>query len=311
LAINAERGERLVPVRIDLDLDTFKIRDCFLWNLNEELLTPERFAEIFCEDIDLSVSQHATTIAMMIRAQLQEYEQFDDREVEEDTRVAITLDLHVGQLYLRDRFEWDLASTTPPEEFARQLVADLGIGGEFVSLISYSIREQLFRYKRERAYGGALEDDDAELSQGPLHTAFRTLDEAEEWSPMLESLTSEEVEKMVVDKERSTRRLRRETARYVSGRSRGTPSAYAQTDGFGSPSSGSLANHANAHGQRKTARLAPEEIPTWRCLHCGAPGASTPVVRRGPEGPKTLCNACGLSWQVRGHLPAHRLNMYR
>lgn len=33
-AINAERGEQLVPVRVDIDLDAFKIRDCFLWNLN-------------------------------------------------------------------------------------------------------------------------------------------------------------------------------------------------------------------------------------------------------------------------------------
>ncbi|RKP07236.1 hypothetical protein THASP1DRAFT_8961, partial [Thamnocephalis sphaerospora] len=221
LAINAERGERLVPVRVDLDLDTFKIRDCFLWNLNEELLTPERFAEVFCEDVELSAPQYAPSIAMMIRAQLQEYEQVDDASAaEEDTRVAITLDLHVGQLYLRDRFEWDLASTLPPEEFARQLVADLGIGGEFVSLIAYSIREQLYRFRRERVYGGNLDDDDFELVHGPLNTAFRTIDEAEEWSPMLESLTAEEVEKMVMDKERSTRRLRRETARYASGRSR-------------------------------------------------------------------------------------------
>ncbi|CAN1139600.1 GATA transcription factor 24 [Linum perenne] len=33
-----------------------------------------------------------------------------------------------------------------------------------------------------------------------------------------------------------------------------------------------------------------------RCRHCGTSGKSTPMMRKGPEGPRTLCNACGLMW---------------
>ncbi|RRT53640.1 hypothetical protein B296_00049725 [Ensete ventricosum] len=33
-----------------------------------------------------------------------------------------------------------------------------------------------------------------------------------------------------------------------------------------------------------------------RCLHCGINAKSTPMMRRGPDGPRTLCNACGLVW---------------
>ncbi|KAF9675098.1 hypothetical protein SADUNF_Sadunf10G0196100 [Salix dunnii] len=32
------------------------------------------------------------------------------------------------------------------------------------------------------------------------------------------------------------------------------------------------------------------------CRHCGISEKSTPMMRRGPEGPRTLCNACGLMW---------------
>lgn len=39
-----------------------------------------------------------------------------------------------------------------------------------------------------------------------------------------------------------------------------------------------------------------------RCLHCGVTENSTPAMRRGPAGPRTLCNACGLMWANKGTL---------
>ena len=33
-----------------------------------------------------------------------------------------------------------------------------------------------------------------------------------------------------------------------------------------------------------------------RCQHCGVSENNTPAMRRGPTGPRTLCNACGLMW---------------
>lgn len=37
-----------------------------------------------------------------------------------------------------------------------------------------------------------------------------------------------------------------------------------------------------------------------RCHHCGINAKSTPMMRRGPDGPRTLCNACGLVWANKG-----------
>ncbi|XP_028082293.1 GATA transcription factor 25-like [Camellia sinensis] len=36
--------------------------------------------------------------------------------------------------------------------------------------------------------------------------------------------------------------------------------------------------------------------PETICTHCGTSSKSTPMMRRGPDGPRTLCNACGLFW---------------
>ncbi|XP_020103510.1 GATA transcription factor 20-like isoform X2 [Ananas comosus] len=36
------------------------------------------------------------------------------------------------------------------------------------------------------------------------------------------------------------------------------------------------------------------------CHHCGISAKATPMMRRGPDGPRTLCNACGLVWANKG-----------
>lgn len=38
------------------------------------------------------------------------------------------------------------------------------------------------------------------------------------------------------------------------------------------------------------------------CHHCGISQKLTPMMRRGPDGPRTLCNACGLFWSNKGTL---------
>ncbi|GKV52398.1 hypothetical protein SLEP1_g58983 [Rubroshorea leprosula] len=38
------------------------------------------------------------------------------------------------------------------------------------------------------------------------------------------------------------------------------------------------------------------------CTHCGVSSKSTPMMRRGPSGPRSLCNACGLFWANKGTL---------
>ncbi|WOL18078.1 hypothetical protein Cni_G26871 [Canna indica] len=42
------------------------------------------------------------------------------------------------------------------------------------------------------------------------------------------------------------------------------------------------------------------------CLNCGTSKSSTPLMRRGPDGPRSLCNACGLMWANKNALRSNR-----
>ena len=51
------------------------------------------------------------------------------------------------------KIEWDMSEKqNTPEKFASQLCRDLGLGGEFVTAISYSIRGQLAWHQKTLAY---------------------------------------------------------------------------------------------------------------------------------------------------------------
>ncbi len=143
---NANLPEILVPIRMDMDIEGQKLRDTFLWNKNETLITPEMFAEVICDDLDLNPIHFVPAIAAAIQQQLDTFPTDQDNLLKEQTdqRVVIKLNIHIGNISLVDQFEWDLAEErNSPEEFAKKLCADLSLGGEFVTAIAYSIRGQV------------------------------------------------------------------------------------------------------------------------------------------------------------------------
>lgn len=73
ISAQADQEDVLVPVRIDMESNGYQLRDTFTWNLNEKILTPEKFADILCEDLHLPASQFAEAIVTSIREQLEEY----------------------------------------------------------------------------------------------------------------------------------------------------------------------------------------------------------------------------------------------
>ncbi|XP_013068275.2 SWI/SNF-related matrix-associated actin-dependent regulator of chromatin subfamily B member 1-A-like [Biomphalaria glabrata] len=199
---NSNQKEELVPIRLDMEIEGQKLRDCFTWNKNETLITPEQFAEILCDDLDLNPVNFIPAIAGAIRQQIENTAVPEGAEEQADQRVIIKLNIHVGNISLVDQFEWDMSeSLNSPEEFATKLCAELGLGGEFVTAIAYSIRGQLSWHQRTYAF-----------SEAPLpvvEVAFRNQNEADQWCPFLETLTDAEMEKKIRDQDRNTRRMRR------------------------------------------------------------------------------------------------------
>jgi len=199
---NAGQPECLVPIRLDMEMEGSKLRDTFTWNKNEAQITPEQFAEILCDDLDLNPILFVPQISASMRQQIDSYPTETLLDEQTDQRVIIKLNIHVGNISLVDQFEWDMGEKdNSPEEFALKLCSDLGLGGEFVTAIAYSIRGQLSWHQRTYAFS------EAPLSQ--LEMPFRTQSEAEQWCPFLETLTDQEMEKKIRDQDRNTRRMRR------------------------------------------------------------------------------------------------------
>ncbi|KAG0222309.1 Chromatin structure remodeling complex protein sfh1 [Mortierella sp. GBA43] len=305
LEISADQDAILVPIRLEIDTDEFRLRDTFTWNVNEQLLTPEQFAEILCEDLDLNLTKFVPEIAQSLRNQIAEFEPVAEVPVPvEGSRVIIQLDLNVGGINLRDRFEWDVGSELPPEEFAKGMAADLGIGGEFVPMIAHEIHEQIFRFKQDRLLdrGGYFEPE-------PLFSGFRPVDDAENWCPALETLTAEEYEKILEANERSVRRNRREALRWGNKRRNG---------GFGvGVGLSQVRSHYGSSGSGRRGRPVKNNVPLntepyegWQCQQCRLGAHSTVMIRSGPGGDKTLCNTCGLHWMVHGALPEDRKDLF-
>jgi len=59
----------------------------------------------------------------------------------------------VGNTSLVDQIEWDMAENdNSPEKFAVKYCSELGLGGEFVTAIAYSIRGHLSWYQKTYAF---------------------------------------------------------------------------------------------------------------------------------------------------------------
>lgn len=200
----AKQNEELIPIRLDIEVDGQKLRDTFTWNKNEKLITLESFAEVLCDDLDLPTQSFVPLIVTNMQQQIKQHGVESEITLSEmtDQRVVIKLNLHVGNVSLQDQFEWDMSDPlNNPEQFALSLCTELGLGGEFVTAIAYSIRGQLNWNKKTYVF-----------SEHPLPTvevALRTGMDIDKWCPYLETLTDAEMEKKLRDQDRNTRRMRR------------------------------------------------------------------------------------------------------
>ncbi|ORY50861.1 SNF5-domain-containing protein [Rhizoclosmatium globosum] len=311
--------ENLVPIRLDFELDGMKLKDAFMWNVKERFLTPKKFAEFMCEDLDVPVSMYSSLIEDSIKQQIAEHMSLLTSEVpfDADSRIVINLDILFNQYHLIDRFEWDLSSTLTPEEFAVQLAADLGLGSEFPPLVAHAIHEQLARVRHvvSAVSGGpgTVEDvDEANIILGmlrestvrPIEVGLRQGREAEveEWGPIVEEMSRDALERHLIEREKDRARKQRSNRAAGGGVRRGRGFFIDFNAGYMQP--GNLAD-----GEEGWAT--PEEKNAWKCSYCWCLGKSTILPRTGPLGPKTLCNACGLFFKAKDELPVHRKELFK
>ena len=232
LQAQAEEGECLVPIRLEIDYDKYRLRDTFTWNLHDRTVPIELFAEQLVEDFRLPpIQQLIKMIAEQIHAQVTDFHphvHLPDEPLDpklpywayknDEMRVLIKLNITIGQYTLVDQFEWDINDpVNSPEGFAQQMARDMCLSGEFTTAIAHSIREQCQLYTKYLYQTGHTFDgrpvEDAELKSAmlssPLLAIVRTTTQTKEYEPVLYELSDGELEKMEKDWSRESRRKRR------------------------------------------------------------------------------------------------------
>ncbi|KAG1234325.1 hypothetical protein G6F68_006285 [Rhizopus microsporus] len=201
----ADVEEILIPIRLDIQNDGYRICDTFVWNVNDPSISPIQFARITCDDLSLPL-YFVRFIAASIVDQIENYyssmygaheenvestpfhhplarrntklkdEMLDLKSdlftSKTELRVFIKLDITIGNMKLNDKFEWDITcKDNSPEAFAKVLVSELGLPGEFKyvasyncqyrkpywiprSAIAHSIREQIYTYVKSLHLSG-------------------------------------------------------------------------------------------------------------------------------------------------------------
>ena len=220
-------GEKpqFVPIRLEFDFerDKFKLRDTFLWDLNEEVITVELFVHQLIDDYKFVLAENYSTILASVKEQIAEYTKIPERTLGE-LRVPIKVNVVINDTQLVDKFEWDILNCHEgdAEEFATQLCDEMGLPGEFATAVSHIIREQTQMYHKALLFtgysfdGAPIQEEETRLHLLPqlktgddFYTVLRNSQAVIEYGPLVQKLSQQEVEKLDKEIERDLRRKRR------------------------------------------------------------------------------------------------------
>ncbi|PJF19056.1 hypothetical protein PSACC_01128 [Paramicrosporidium saccamoebae] len=218
-----------VPIRLDLEMDGYKLRDTLLWDLHDESLAAEDFAEFTCRDFDLPLSTFSPAIVKSIQQQLQEHREAANMLRNAGgpaslagVRALVKLDITIGLLQLTDQIEWDLGeSKNSPADFAVDYVRELALPVEFITAITNDIMEQVAHIRRalllvgySKDSNGTVRPHDPELQPlilPALKGTRRDPNTLNDFTPIILELDPVEVEKIEQSRDREARRKRRQT----------------------------------------------------------------------------------------------------
>lgn len=230
--IASNPSKRIVPIRLEFDLerDRFKLRDTFLWDLNDTTYPIKAFLENLIDDYSFITDINFQTILRSVNEQIKEYKEKPPNAIGE-IRIPIKIDLLINNTHYTDKFEWDILSDKDddPEEFASILCDELSLPGEFATAIAFSIREKSQMYFKALSLvgytfdGSHIREDEVRSNMAsPLRiqnpdsgqnddfiTMLRTPSLVGDYSPSITKISQLEIEKIDKELERDSRRRRR------------------------------------------------------------------------------------------------------
>jgi SWI/SNF-related matrix-associated actin-dependent regulator of chromatin subfamily B protein 1 len=176
----------------------------------------EKVSHILATDNNLPISFEKEILSQMKR-QISFYKKYNKIEGDEILK-TIKVDILIGNIEYKDQFEWDINNPeNDPEEFARNVCIDLGLGNEFVVRITHSIREQILEYQKaannERNnyfYGGNYYRQPNKKNVVDTNNYIREIfTENSEWDPEVKHINEEEIKKFEKKEERKNRYAQR------------------------------------------------------------------------------------------------------
>ena len=205
--------DNLIPININIELEGKKFKDQFFWNSNEPYLNIENFAKIIADDNQLPAG-FDTEISSQMKKQINLYRKYED--IEGEILKTIKLDIRIGDMLYNDQIEWDINNpNNSPEEFAKSVCKDLGLGTEFVLPISHSIREQILEYQKsavneKKNYFQRYSQNSSSKNKVDLNNYLRDIyNNDTEWQPDVKQISLEEIKKFEKKEERKTRHQQR------------------------------------------------------------------------------------------------------
>ncbi|CAG8454110.1 14633_t:CDS:10 [Ambispora leptoticha] len=310
-----DEGELRILIKIDVTVGNISLVDQFEWDINCQKNDPELFAEILTAELGLG-GEFKTAIAHSIREQVQIYVKslilvghpFDGSTVQDDD--------------LRQNFLPALSSVIRKEEQVDQHTPIL------VELTEAEIdkiekdRERDARRKRRQTRGrrGVILPDrePPKTHRTLLHNTMLIPDPADETSlipviasgmpPVQRKASSMGYDNYSAISEKPVTpapgklRGRGRTAAVGGSNLRSAMSADMSDSHMnrrsGSANSSTTIKESKESTKRQYRRAAAGTASEeWTCFNCGCLSSQTPLLRKGPGGEKTLCNACGLYFQ--------------
>lgn len=267
LKIIESNTRELVPIRLEFDQerDRFKLRDTFLWDLNDTSYPIDAFVRSLVDDYSFISDVNFQTILQSVKEQIKEYKSKPLNAIGE-IRIPIKIDLLINNTQFTDQFEWDILSEkdNDPEEFANILCDELNLPGDFATSIAFSIREQSQMYYKALSLvgysfdGSHIREDEIKSHMAPplrimnsefgreedFITTLRAPVLLADYSPAINRITQLEIEKIEKELERDSRRRRRHNNESAFSYSESGPNL------FGSMGRGTASRRSTLHTGR-------------------------------------------------------------
>lgn len=214
MALNERSSEDYIPIQVSVSHNGQIEKINVIWNYNEQVISPEMLTKIILEDKAWPAS-HEQEILYLLKKAIEGHKKFSYEFDPNFDELFCTIELNIVEdtIKLSDRFEWDLLDeTNNPGDFARTLVADLGLPKKFENLVAFEIHRQLYNFKkylsqnnqnlgyetftRQKKIRGVRENNFLKIPElirrEPTNegTLFRPVKQLEQWGPSVQFMSN-------------------------------------------------------------------------------------------------------------------------